>query len=65
VTGSTTSSRQRHPPEFYICPHCGTLTIYSTTRDAKGRPIYDCAKCRRQFYEETLERHQQQRQSSD
>jgi predicted RNA-binding Zn-ribbon protein involved in translation (DUF1610 family) len=59
------SIRPRHPPEFYICPSCESMTIYSTTRDANGRPVYACAKCHRQFDEETLEQHRGQRQSLD
>src|SRR5690242_9171491 len=46
-------------------PRRGTVTIYSTTRDADGRPVYDCAKCHRQFDEETLEQHRGQRHSLD
>jgi predicted RNA-binding Zn-ribbon protein involved in translation (DUF1610 family) len=57
----TQSVRPRHPPEFYICPSCGTLTIYSVARDEDGKPVYDCAKCRRQFDEETLEQHHRER----
>jgi len=65
MAGSGTSSGHRHPPEFYICPGCGSLTIYSTTRDANGRPVYDCAKCHRQFDAETLERHYRERRPPD
>jgi len=36
------SVRPRHPPDFYIRPSCGTLTIYSVARDVDGKPVYDC-----------------------
>ena len=64
MTGSDAQGvRHRRPPEFYICPSCGTLTIYSVARDADGKPVYDCAKCRRPFDEETLEAHHRERRS--
>jgi hypothetical protein len=65
MTGSEAGNRQRHSADFYICPSCGTLTIYSATRDANGRPLYDCAKYRHQFDEETLEQHRLERHSTD
>jgi len=66
MTGSEADEqrvRPRHPPDFYICPSCGSLTIYSVARDEDGKPVCDCAKCRRQFDEETLECHHRDRRS--
>ena len=63
MAGSESSSGRGQ--DFYICPNCGSLTIYSTARDANGRPIYDCAKCHRQFDAETLESHYRERRPLD
>jgi hypothetical protein len=56
ISGSFGNRRPRakQPPDFYACPGCKG-TVYATTRDLYGNPVYDCPTCHRRFDVKALE----------